>query len=126
MKSILTPALVVLLSITGASPVLAQTVQIGPNGIRVVPDDQRGPPPPPRGEHDGRDFHGDGRDSHGDRRFEEISDRQAVRIARGEGLRQVDEIRRGRMSLRVIGTDRRGDDIVVVIDRHNGEVIDVR
>ncbi len=126
MKTILTPALVVLLSIATASPVLAQSVQIGPNGIRVVPDDQRGPPPPPRGRHDGRDFRGDGRDFHGDRRQDEISDRQAVRIARGEGLRQVDEIRRGRGSVRVIGTDRRGDDIVVVIDRRSGEVVDVR
>lgn len=124
MKPLLAPAMVALLALTCAQPVLAQTVQIGPNGVRIVPDDGRGLPP--RGGPDGRDLHGDRGDFHGDRRGDEVSDREAMRIARGEGLRHVDEVRRGRGSVRVFGTDRRGDDILVVIDRHNGEVLDVR
>ena len=121
MKSILTPALVVLLSVASASTVFAQAVQIGPNGIRVVPDDRGGPPPPPppRGGSDRYDFDRD-------TRTDEISDRQAIRIARGEGLREVDAIRRGRRTIRVIGADRRGDDIEVDIDRRNGDVVQVR
>jgi hypothetical protein len=55
-----------------------------------------------------------------------LSEREAIRIARREGLREVDDVERTRRSFRVIGVDRRGRDILVEVDRRNGDVIRVR
>ncbi len=99
--------------LAAAAPAAAQTLELGPNGLRVLPDDRRGPnydydrPPPRRGPPG-------------------ISERQAVRIARSEGMREVDDVFRQRRTIRVEGVDRRGDDLTVIIDARTGDVVDVR
>jgi len=83
-------------------PAHAQSIEIGPNGIQVNPD--------------------------GDRRYsrEEISERRAARIARSEGMDEVESISRRRNVYVVRGLDRRDDEMRVVIDRRTGEVLEVR
>lgn len=105
-------------AVTVGTPVLAQNIVIGPDGVRVMePDrDRRGPPMDDR--------RGPPRDDRRDRR--EISEREAVRIARGEGVREVDDVRTSRRTYTVLGADRRGRDIRVDIDRRSGDVISVR
>ena len=110
-------------SLAVAAPALAQTVEIGRNGVRIVPQDNQR-------DHGQRD-HGsdrmDRRDHRDDRRDarREISEHDAVRIAHRQGLRNVDSVRQNRDTYRVAGMDRRGHDIRVVIDRWSGEVISV-
>ncbi|KQT47523.1 hypothetical protein ASG43_10560 [Aureimonas sp. Leaf454] len=94
-----------------ATPSMAQTLSIGPDGVRVLEERPGRPDRPER-----RDDRGRG----------EVSEREAVRIARGEGLREVEDVRRTRSSYRIEGLDRRGDDIRVDVDRRSGAVIDVR
>lgn len=98
-----------------ATPAMSQGIQIGPDGIRVVPQEQVR-------ERDGRPERREERRE--DRR--ELSEREAVRIARQEGVREVDSVRRTRGAYRIVGIDRRGDDIQVDIDRRNGAVLSVR
>ncbi|MEJ5021442.1 PepSY domain-containing protein [Ochrobactrum vermis] len=83
-------------------PAHAQSIEIGPNGIQVNPDGDRRP---------SRD---------------EISERQAARIARSEGLDEVDGVSRRRNVYIVRGIDRRDNEMRVVIDRRTGEVLEVR
>lgn len=83
-------------------PAHAQSIEIGPNGIQVNPDGDRRP---------SRD---------------EISERQAARIARSEGLDEVDSVSRRRNVYIVRGIDRRDNEMRVVIDRRTGEVLEVR
>ncbi|MGN8021803.1 PepSY domain-containing protein [Phyllobacterium sp. 22229] len=85
------------------APSLAQSLEIGPGGVRLVE---------PRVERPMR-------------RGMDISEREAVRIARAEGLRNVDNIDRTRSRFIVEGTDRRGNDIRVSVDRRTGDVISV-
>lgn len=92
-----------------AAPAMAQGIQIGPDGVRIVDPNSRRD-----------DMRRD------DRRGREIGERDAIRIARAEGLREVDDVRRTSRSYRVIGTDRQGDDIQVDIDRRSGDVLGVR
>jgi hypothetical protein len=101
--------LVALGAVTVGAPALAQNIQIGPDGVRIMEQDRdrRGPP---RDRRDRRD----------------VSEREAVRIARGEGVREVDDVRSSRRTFSVIGVDRRGRDIRVDIDRRSGEVLSVR
>jgi hypothetical protein len=89
------------LALAGASvPASAQGIEFGPGGVRID-----------RGE----------RFDRGD----DVSRGEAVRIARGEGLRDVDDVsRRGRRWI-VEGSDRRGNDIRVTIDSRDGSVVDV-
>jgi uncharacterized membrane protein YkoI len=101
---------------TLVSPAAAQGITIGPNGIQV--EELRG------NSRDGDDAVVDRRDDNrrgGDSR--EITEREAIRIAKGEGLRDVDDISRTRSTYTLDGSDRRGRDITVVIDRRSGEVI---
>ncbi len=91
------------LTVMSATPSFAQSVEIGPGGVRLVE---------PRVERPMR-------------RGMEISEREAVRVARAEGLRNVDNIERRRSRFIVEGTDRRGNDIRVNVDRQTGEVISV-
>ncbi|WP_075217821.1 PepSY domain-containing protein [Mongoliimonas terrestris] len=88
----------------------AQSIQIGPDGVRVLPPEQSE------------------RYERRERRREvrEISTREAARIARGAGIRDVDQIERRRNAYRVFGVDRRGRDLTVDVDRFNGEIIRVR
>ena len=99
-----------------ATPSFAQGIQIGKDGIRLVPNEQT----------QERDYRG--RDHRDRDRVErdEVSEREAVRIARREGVRDVDSITKTRRSYRIAGIDRRGDDIRVDIDRRSGEVLSVR
>ena len=83
-------------------PASAQGIQIGPGGVRVDPGFRRGGPD------------------------EDLSRGDAVRIARREGLVDVDNVGRRGPRFIVRGSDRRGDDITVVIDSRSGDVVDVR
>ncbi|WP_182086937.1 PepSY domain-containing protein [Aureimonas sp. ME7] len=122
----LTLALAACLAVAGAVPAFSQSLEIGPGGLRVLPDDdRRGPPdrydrpfPPPRGPYDGPP----------PRRGPPpgISEREAARIARYEGMREIDDVFRQRRVIRVEGADRRGRDMTVIIDARSGDVIDVR
>ena len=99
-----------------AMPAMAQGIEIGPNGVRLVQ--------PETGRERGRDEDRRDRDRRHDRR--DITERDAIRIARGEGLRDVDGVRRTDRAYRVTGADRRGRDIRVDVDRRNGDVLSVR
>ncbi len=119
-KSFLRMSGLAILALASAAPAVAQSLEIGPNGVRVVPD--RGPPPP-----DWRDGPPPRwREGPPPRDRRGISEREAVRIARSEGVREVDDVYRRGPTIRVDGGDRRGRDITVIIDRRSGEVIDVR
>jgi hypothetical protein len=90
-----------------AAPAFAQGISIGPGGVQVDPGyrrgyDDRGPP------------------------RSELTRGEAARIARREGLVDVDGVDRRGPRMIVRGSDRRGDDISVVIDSRSGDVIDVR
>ncbi|MBB3937882.1 hypothetical protein [Aureimonas phyllosphaerae] len=108
----LTIAVLAAATIASAAPAMAQGIEIGRDGVRLVD--------PNRDDMRRDDMRRD------DRRGREIGERDAVRIARAEGVREVDDVRRTSRSYRVIGTDRRGDDIQVDIDRRSGDVIGVR
>ena len=84
-----------------AAPATAQGIQIGPGGVRVDPGYRRG---------------GDA----------DLSRGEAVRIARREGLVDVDDVGRRGSRFVVRGSDRRGDEITVVVDGRSGDVVDVR
>ncbi|MCQ8780633.1 PepSY domain-containing protein [Mangrovibrevibacter kandeliae] len=112
-KKTLIAGLALAVASTAVLPALAQDIVIGKDGVRLLDprrDDHRGPPPP-------------GRDRRPPR---EISENDAVRIARRQGMRDIDEVRRVRNIYRVDGFDRRGDDIRVDVDRYSGEVVAVR
>ncbi|WP_294644109.1 PepSY domain-containing protein [uncultured Aureimonas sp.] len=108
----LTIAVLAAATIASAVPAMAQGIEIGRDGVRLVD--------PNRDDMRRDDMRRD------DRRGREIGERDAVRIARAEGVREVDDVRRTSRAYRVIGTDRRGDDIQVDIDRRSGDVIGVR
>lgn len=88
----------------------AQTIELGPNGLRVNPPEPFiEVPERPRS------------------RFERegISEGEAVRIARREGLERVERVRQGRRGWVVAGIDMDGDDIRVIIS-NRGDIIDVQ
>jgi hypothetical protein len=91
-----------------SSSAMAQNLQIGPNGVRVDRD---------RAE---RNYRPD-REMRGDM----IDRREAITIARRQGVEQVDRVRESRGSWTIDGQDRRGDDIIVRVSLR-GEVLDVR
>lgn len=103
-----TIAAVMVTALVATVPAQAQSIEIGPNGIQVNPDDSR------RMDRDRRGY--------GD----EISERRAARIARNEGMDEVESVSRRRNVYVVRGVDRRNDDMRVVIDRRTGEVLEVR
>mgnify|MGYP002779350642 CR=1 FL=1 len=78
----------------------AQGIEIGPGGIRVDPGFDRSVP-------------------------REVDRRDAIRIARGLGMSEVDSVSRIPGRWRIEGVDRRGRDMGVTISRRTGEVIDV-
>ncbi len=87
-----------------------QTIELGPNGLRVnppevIPEEPERPyrRPAPEG----------------------ISEYEAVRIAQGEGLDRVERVRQGRRGWVIVGIDRNGDDMRIIISR-NGDIIDVQ
>jgi hypothetical protein len=109
MRKITLLAAVAGLGLAFAAPaVQAQSIELGPGGVRVNPE---GP----------REYRG------GPRGYvtEEISRREATRIARGQGLVDVDQVVRNGDRFRVEGADRRGRDLRVVIDARSGDVIRV-
>ncbi|MEF2551522.1 PepSY domain-containing protein [Aurantimonas sp. A2-1-M11] len=101
---------------TATTPVLSQSIQIGPDGIRVVPQEQMR-----RDDRERRDH----RDDRGANR-REVSERDAVRIAKRQGMRRVDQVSRSRGAYRVEGGDRRDRRMRVEIDRRSGDVLSVR
>jgi len=96
-----------LMALTAVPQTFAQSIQLGPDGVRIVEPDRM-----------------DRRDRR-DRDRREISERQAVRIARAEGVRTVDEVKRTRSRYVIEGLDRRGRDIEVSVDRRTGDVLSV-
>ena len=93
----------VLLTLTAVPQSYAQSIEIGPGGVRLQqPSRERMV-----------------------RRTMEMDERQAVRIAKREGIRSVDDVRRTRSRYLVEGSDRRGNDMRVSVDRRSGEVISV-
>ncbi|WP_244635589.1 PepSY domain-containing protein [Chthonobacter albigriseus] len=94
---------VMLAAPTGVS---AQSIELGPNGLRVNP-------PEVERRYDDRDVIVQ----------EEISPREAAAIAQDAGIDEVDQVVRRRNSYRVTGIDRGGQDLQVTVDRYSGEVI---
>ncbi len=90
------------------APAHSQSIEIGPNGIRVNPDGND------RMDRNRRIVRG------------EISERQAARIARSEGMDEVESISRRRNTYVIRGIDRRDDDMRVTIDRRTGEILEIR
>lgn len=90
------------------APAHSQSIEIGPNGIRVNPDGNN------QMDRNRRAVRG------------EISERQAARIARGEGMDEVESISRRRNTYVIRGVDRRNNDMRVIIDRRTGEILEVR
>ncbi|NDW03854.1 PepSY domain-containing protein [Jiella sp. 40Bstr34] len=109
--------MIVAAALAVATPALSQQIQIGRDGVRIVPqeDMRRG------GDRDYRHRRDERRDVR-----EGVSEREAIRIARRQGLREVGAVTKTRQSYRVAGTDRRGRRIRVDIDRDSGAVIRVR
>ncbi|WP_027231112.1 PepSY domain-containing protein [Phyllobacterium sp. UNC302MFCol5.2] len=103
MRKLLIIGATALVAITSAPQAFAQSIVIGPDGVRLA-EPQREPA----------------------YRSREISERDAVRIARSEGVRDVDDVRRRGSRFVVEGIDRRGDDIRVDIDLRTGDVVAVR
>ncbi|MEN0099916.1 MAG: PepSY domain-containing protein [Brucella pseudogrignonensis] len=103
-----TIAAVIASVLISAAPAYAQSIEIGPNGIQVNPDGER------RMMRERRPDRG------------EISERRAARIARDEGMDEVETIARRRGVFVVRGIDRRDNDMRVVIDRLTGDVLEVR
>ncbi|WP_426128736.1 PepSY domain-containing protein [Pararhizobium sp. PWRC1-1] len=97
-----------LCALTAAPASFAQTVELGRDGIRIIEPDSM-----------------NRRDNRDRNQRDEISERQAVRIARSEGVRTVDDVRRTRSRYVIQGLDRRGNDIEVSIDRRSGNVLSV-
>jgi hypothetical protein len=89
----------------------AQSIEIGPGGVRVNPDREfrRGPPGP--------DYR------RGPRRG--ISEREAVRIARRHGMADINRVVNTGREWRVSGVSRRGGFMRVVINARSGNVIRV-
>lgn len=108
LKKSLIAGLMGLAAVSAATPTFAQSLEIGRGGVRLV------------------DPNDDVRSSNRSAVRDEITEREAIRIARGEGLRNVDDVNRTRRAYRVVGTDRSGDDIRVDVDRYTGDVISVR
>lgn len=108
LRKTLAAGLLAAAALAGAAPASAQNIQIGPDGIRLVPQEQG------RGQEAQRAPQGG------------IGERDAVRVARAEGLHEVETVGRSDRAYRVVGYDRRGDDIQVDVDRRNGQVISVR
>lgn len=108
MYKFLAIAAVIMSALVSAVSAQAQSIEIGPNGIQVNPDGERRIDP--------------------DRRYDrdEISERRAARIARNEGMDEVESVSRRRNVFVVRGIDRRDNDMRVVIDRRTGEVLEVR
>lgn len=116
--------LIVAVACATAMPALAQSIQIGPDGIRVVPQEQQ---QPVRGDRRDRS---DQRGERGQRGEPSqrggIGEREAVQAARSEGMHEVDTVSRSERAYRVVGVDRRGDGLQVDVDRRNGRVLSVR
>ncbi|WP_161992747.1 PepSY domain-containing protein [Aureimonas leprariae] len=107
MKKLIAAGAIALGLVSISAPTFAQGIEFGPNGVRL---------------NDGRD---QGRNNRNDD-DDGISQREAVRIARSEGLRDVDSVSERRRSFRVEGADRRGRDITVDVDKFSGNVLSVR
>lgn len=110
MTRICRAGLIALALLAPGAAAFAQGIEFGPGGVRINPGYEprerydRRPPPP---------------------RYDGINEREAVRIARRQGVEEVDRVRPTPRGWVVGGTDRNGDEIRVVISR-DGDVVDVR
>ncbi|MBC8130240.1 MAG: PepSY domain-containing protein [Rhizobiaceae bacterium] len=110
LKSIIIAGTIALASSASILPSTAQGIEIGRDGIRLQEPQRE------------RVREGDRREV----RRAKVTERDAVRIARGEGVRDVEDIRTTRSAYRIEGLDRRGDDIRVDVDRRSGDVLSVQ
>lgn len=90
-------------------PAVGQSIDLGPDGLQVRP----------------REFMPDRRPAPREELEEEISEDEAVSIARRAGMRRVEREREGRRGWVLVGIDRNGDDLRIIIGR-DGEVIDIQ
>lgn len=97
----------VVLPIAGA---FGQSIDLGPGGLRINPPELV-PEEPAR--------------PYRRREPEGITEFEAVRIARGEGLDRVERVREGGRGWVIVGIDHNGDDLRIVISR-DGDVVDVQ
>jgi hypothetical protein len=83
------------------SPAQAQSIEIGPGGVRINPESRRTP--------------------------QRVSEREAVRIARRNGVDDVTRVVRADRDRewQVSAISRRGDSVRVVIDARSGKVVRV-
>jgi hypothetical protein len=87
----------------------AQSVEIGPRGFRVDPND------------DGRPRY---REEYRERRGDTVTEREAASIARGAGVDRVQRVSGGYgRDWRVVGEDRFGREIRVIIDDRTGRIL---
>jgi hypothetical protein len=87
----------------------AQSVEIGPRGFRVDPNDE------------GRPRY---REENRERRGDTVTEREAASIARGAGVDRVQRVSGGfGRDWRVVGEDRFGREIRVIIDDRTGRVL---
>lgn len=96
-----------------SSNAMAQNIEFGPNGVRIDRDRNR----IERDVRQDRDLR--------DNRTDMIDRREAISIARRQGVEDVERVRESRGAWRVDGQDRRGDDIFVRISSR-GEVLEIR
>lgn len=97
-----------------SSGAMAQSFEIGPNGVRVDRDRDR-VERPYRAEREMRDR---------DAPRAMIDRREAISIARSQGLTDVESARETRSGWTIDGRDRRGDDVLVRVSGR-GDVLDV-
>jgi hypothetical protein len=103
--AVLTPLLASPLLPADYTSARAQSIEIGPGGVRLNPEREVRPE---------REFR-----RGPDRR---VSEREAVRIAQREGIVDVNRVVRAEREWRISGRDRRGDFARVEIDARSGDV----
>ena len=107
---------------------MAQGVDLRPENS--VPKYERGPTSYDNAPYRGGTYKPDdyrpsyGRRDYDGARYDSISQREAIRIARRTGLAEVEDVRWSGTVWVIDGADRRGDDLRVEVNRR-GEIVDV-
>ncbi len=102
------------LPLASALPAQAQSIEVGPRGFRVEPDEdgQRYPP------------QNRGREEYRERRRDTIGEGEAIAIARSAGMERRLRVSGGfGREWRIIGLDRSGREVRFVIDDRTGRIL---